>query len=349
MAAVPGDCQALADQVTSLEQQYTALAAKVGNAVGGDAWSGLAQLGALRAQLTSVRSALADCIKVHSAAVTGNVVLMDASGSAQVGSQMASLWDLTGNSPVQSEASPVQGAAFGFHGPVPARAAITVATTGIQQITGVDFNSGPLNNVPGSLRIEVVIGPVLRMTQQHLNSWAAAFRPPPQSLTPTLSATVDAVTASLGQDSVTVGINGLLSGQFANVPLPQTSYSASVSVGLFPSTSVDGSAIVQVALAGASPVQVQLSESLLGALVNTLAPLVTPIVGQLVRGALTDWVNRAIPAVTTQMLILLQLPPGVGVTIRSIAITPDAIAFQPLLGAIGTTLSTFHAPAVPPP
>src|SRR5216683_2435581 len=318
MAAVPGDCQALADQVTSLEQQYTALAAKVGNAVGGDAWSGLAQLGALRAQLTSVRSALADCIKVHSAAVTGNVVLMDASGSAQVGSQMASLWDLTGNSPVQSEASPVQGAAFGFHGPVPARAAITVATTGIQQITGVDFNSGPLNNVPGSLRIEVVIGPVLRMTQQHLNSWAAAFRPPPQSLTPTLSATVDAVTASL-------------------------------SVGLFPSTSVDGSAIVQVALAGASPVQVQLSESLLGALVNTLAPLVTPIVGQLVRGALTDWVNRAIPAVTTQMLILLQLPPGVGVTIRSIAITPDAIAFQPLLGAIGTTLSTFHAPAVPPP
>src|SRR5260370_17365323 len=148
MAAVPGDCQALADQVHSSEQQSAALAAKVGNAVGADAWSALAQLGALRAQLTSVRSALADCIKVHSAAVTGNVVLMDASGAAQFGSQMASLWDLTGNSPVQSEASPVQGAAFGFHGPVPARAAITLATTGIQHTTALPFNSCPFTTPP---------------------------------------------------------------------------------------------------------------------------------------------------------------------------------------------------------
>src|SRR5258708_25618634 len=113
MAAVPGDCQALADQVTSLEQQYTALAAKVGNSVGGDAWSALAQLGALRAQLTSVRNALADCIKVHSAAVTGNAVLLDARGAAQFRSQMACLCDLTGKSPGQSATSLTLVAALG--------------------------------------------------------------------------------------------------------------------------------------------------------------------------------------------------------------------------------------------
>jgi len=349
MASVPGECQTLADQVASLEQQYSSLAAAVSNAVGQDAWSGLARLGALRLKLTSARAALAACIEAHSAALTANVVVMDASGGSPSGPQVATLWDLTGNAPAPVESSQVQAGAFGFQRPVPARAAITIATTGVPQVTGLDFRSGPLESGPGSARVEMVIGPVLSLTQDRLDSWASAFQPAPQQLTPTLSATINTVTARLGQDAIAIGVNGLLSGEFANVALPQTSFSASVSVGLFPSAAPQGGEIVRVALAGASPVQVELSQSLLGALVSALLPLASSSVAQFVQGAVTDWVNLVVPTFTAEMLSLLQLPGGVSISLRSVAISVDGIAFQPMLGVIGTALSTFRPPIIPPP
>lgn len=348
MGSVPGECQTLADQVASLEQQYSSLAGEVSGAVGQGAWSGLARLGALRLQLTSARAALAACIKAHSAALTANVVVMDASGGSPSGPQVAALWDLTGSPPSLAETSQVQAGAFGFQGPVPARAAITIALSGDPQVTGMDFRSGPLEGVPSSARIEIVIGPILRLTQDQLDSWASAFRPASQQLTPTVSATINTVTAKLGQDSIAIGLNGSLSGQFANVALPQTSYSATISVGLFPSDALAGGEIVRVALAGANPVQVELSQSLLGPLVSLLLPLASSTIASLVQLALTDWVNQLVPKFIAEMLTLLHLPAGVSISLRAVGISVDGIGFQPMLGVIGTALSTFRPPSVSP-
>jgi len=164
-----------------------------------------------------------------------------------------------------------------------------------------------------------------------------------------VSATINTVTAKLGQNSIAIGLNGSLSGQFANVALPQTSYSATVSVGLFPSDALAASEIVRVALAGANPVQVELSQSLLGPLASLLLPFTSSTLASLVQPAVTDWVNQLLPKLIAEMLTLPQLPAGVSISLRAVGISVDGIGFQPMLGVIGTTLSTFRPPSVSPP
>ena len=100
MASVPSACQSLADLVASLEQQYTDSAAKAAGLSGAQAWSALGQLGSVLAQLTDARDRLDQCVKTNSAALIGNVIVMDASGAgAAAGAQTAILWELADTGP----------------------------------------------------------------------------------------------------------------------------------------------------------------------------------------------------------------------------------------------------------
>jgi hypothetical protein len=347
---VPTECQSLADQVAALEQQYTALAGQVSSRVGPDAWSGLAQLGALHLQLTDARRELDVCVRTHSAALTGNIVVMDASGGAPAGQQVATLWDLTGGGPVSRETAVVQGGSFGFQGPLPASHAITLSTTGVPAVTGADFRSGALQ-APAAApqqRFELVVAPVFTITQDDLDAWSSAFQPVTQSVMMTLTTTVAAARATLGQNTVTIAVSGTVGGSIMNLSVPQTAFSASVSVGLFPSTDPSAVQLVDVALAGANPVQVELSGSFLGAAVNQVSALIVPQLGSFFQGAVADWAHQQIPAVVTDMLRLAQLPAGTTLTLRSVSIAGDGLRFQPVLGAIGTGLSTFQPQAIPP-
>jgi hypothetical protein len=75
------------------------------------------------------------------------------------------------------------------------------------------------------------------------------------------------------------------------------------------------------------------------------------IVCDLLEGMLTKQVQqtlvRELRAIVAGAFALTELPPGVTVSIRRIEMEGDTVSFQPVIGAIGTTLSTFHPRAVP--
>ena len=163
MANVPAACQALADQVSTLDQQYGALAAQVSQEEGAQAWQDLARLGGLRQQLEAAQAALSACVQANSAALTGIVDVIDATGAAAQGTQTVTLWDVSGASAVPAGQAPVTSGAFGLKGPVPAKSALTLQTTGAAGfgLSGYDLRSGvlpdPLPALP--LRCEMVICP----------------------------------------------------------------------------------------------------------------------------------------------------------------------------------------------
>jgi hypothetical protein len=107
MAEVPAACQALADQVSALAQQYGALAAQASQEEGSQAWQDLAKLGGLRQQLATAQAALDGCVKANSAALTGIVDVIDTTGAAVQGTQTATLWDVSAASAVASGQAPV--------------------------------------------------------------------------------------------------------------------------------------------------------------------------------------------------------------------------------------------------
>ena len=92
MPQVPAACQGLADRVNTLDQQYSALAAQVSQEQGAPAWQDLARLGGLRQQLEAAQAALDKCVQANSAALTGIVDVIDATGAAASGTQTVTLW-----------------------------------------------------------------------------------------------------------------------------------------------------------------------------------------------------------------------------------------------------------------
>jgi hypothetical protein len=63
MADLPAACQALADQVSTFDKQYSALVGRVSQEEGAQAWQDLARLGALRQQLEAAQAALDRCCR----------------------------------------------------------------------------------------------------------------------------------------------------------------------------------------------------------------------------------------------------------------------------------------------
>ena len=56
-------------------------------------------------------------------------------------------------------------------------------------------------------------------------------------------------------------------------------------------------------------------------------------------------VQQEISNAAARALSLVGLPPSVTLSIRRLSVTPTAVTFQPVLGAIGTVLSTYQPPA----
>jgi hypothetical protein len=278
------------------------------------------------------------------------VTVIDATGGT-IGAQSATLWDLTGPGPVTAGVAPVQAGAFGFQGPIPAAAAITLQSTGgADGATGLDFRSGPLTTpVAGQTpRLELVIGPATRIPAAALQAWAAAFTPVSQQLNAPagsplgpVQATVNAVGITLGGGSTTVSASGSISGTVLQTPFPPLPASASVSLSLAPSVSPQQDDLVVVALAGSNPVSVQTSSPLLTAVAGVVSGLLGGFVANLVRSELGDLVHELLPPAIARSLALAELPPSTTTSLRTLEIDETGITCQPALGAVGTTLSTF--------
>ena len=359
MPPVPTACQALADQVLALEQQYAAASALASAAVGAPAWTELAHAGPLLLQLDQARAELDACVKTHAAALTADVIVIDATGGAAPATQTATLWDLTTPGPVTIETVPIQGGTIGFAGPLPASAAVSLAPdrSADPSLSGVDFRSGlipqPLTGTP---RVEIVIAPKLKVTAQALRAWASTFQPAPQDIGAggflgRLQAVVTAPTMTFTTGTVRIDVTGTVTrapgGPAGVFGVPSTiPFAASIGFSLSPSGDPRGGDLVSVTLAGQDPIVVNLPGS--AVYVEPILPLVTPFVGEQIRSSLSASINQVVPSAIRRGLAVAALPPSTQLSLRSLSIDETGITIQPVLGAVGTALSTFQPTTLPP-
>jgi hypothetical protein len=351
MANIPAACQDLSNQVAALTKQYDGLAAQVAKEEGKQAWQGLVRLGDLRAQLQAAQQALATCVRINTAALSGVLDVMDATGDAAQGTQTVTLWDISGSTPVASDQTAVVGGAFGFTGPAPAQAALTVQTTGTagSSLAGYDYRSGLLPSpLPApQVRCEVVLCPALTVTPTELQSWASSFQAGPQQIgssSSLISATVSfsTVTVTLAVGVITLNAVGTVSGTVIGHPLGQLPFSATVPFSLTPSGSPRAEDIVSFAFADAGPALLISAPGIGSSLVNEMITLGLPVITGQLQASIGGWLQQMIPQFVATALALPQLPASTTLTLRSLTIDQSGITVQPALGAVGTSLSTFQ-------
>jgi hypothetical protein len=250
----------------------------------------------------------------------------------------------------------VQAGTFGFQGPLPTQAAITLQSAGADDVTGLDFRSGPLplpiaDQTP---HLEIVVAPKITIPAQQLHDWAGGFTPVSQQLTPPAGAplgpaqaTIAAVSVTAATNSLTVSASGSFTGTLLGVQLPLIPASADVSLSLTPSANPKTDEVVQVGLAGSNPVRVQTSSPLLTAVADLVVSLLSSFIGNLIQQEINDLLHQLLTPATARGLALPALPDSTSVSLRNLGIDADGISFQPALGAIGTALSTFQPTPLP--
>ncbi len=67
----------------------------------------------------------------------------------------------------------------------------------------------------------------------------------------------------------------------------------------------------------------------------------------LLQNALSPWAQQVMPEFAAAALALPQLPPSTTFTLRSLKVDESGITLQPMLGTIGTGLSTFKPAPLP--
>jgi hypothetical protein len=322
--------------------------------MGSRPWVGLAQLGSLRAQIVALQAQLAECVKTHTAALTGTVVVMDASGAAgPLPAQNVTLWDLAASA--SKEVAGVQAGSFGFTGPVPAQPALTVQSSGDPNLTGLDFRSGALAApVPEQPRLEIVIGPPITIGADEVNAALDKFQTL-QLTTPANSGlNISGAPASLTFGSLTVKLSaGLITisggGTVSGGPLPvQAAFTGTIMLALVPSGAPGADKLVEVVLAGQQPITATVAIGGIN-LSAALVPLITQAIGQPVADSMSTWANENVTRAVLESFALTALPGGVGITLRHAAIDENGIALQAALGTIGTALSTIQPDILPAP
>lgn len=354
MPPAPQECQSLAAEVAALETIDQNLRAQLTALAGADAWAALAQLGKTRLDLGKKRAELTACIRAHSAALQANLVVMDlAPPGAQLPSRIAHLWEVGSSPPIPRESSTVSGNAFSFAGPLPARFGISVATTGMADVIGPDFRSSTIAvdslNGPGPVRVEVVLGPEVRIDAADISRLVTSVFNPVSQRVGAVGGAMSAEVRLLGADASLTdgGIIGRargdvqIQGAFAGLG----GFAASATLSLVPS---------------ASPTAIDLCDvivvtDLVLETTGLIGPIsaVLPVIRDYLSGLLTEWlraiVRSELPAAVARAFALPSLPPDVMLSVRRLRIDSTAVMFQPSLGAIGTTLSAFHSPVLPPP
>ena len=359
MPPVPSACQPVADRVSELQQEYAAAGTQASAATGAEAWSALTRAGALLQRLDEARTELDACVKTHSAALIGTVAVVDAPGGA-AGPRTATLWDLSGTGPIPAEIVEIQGGAFGFAGPLPAAAAVSLAPDhgADASLTGVDFRSGRLPQAVVGIQpqLELVIGPKLTISAQQLRGWASTFQSSTQDLGNAggvlgrLRATIIAPALAFTAGAVRVAVTGTVTpapgGPGALLGIPSSiPFSASITLSLAPATDPHGTDIVSVVLAGHNPVSLELPG--VQQIVDAILPLVAPFVADQIRTSLAGWINQLVPGAIARGLALANLPPSTQVSLRSLTVGEGGITVQPVLAAAAPLLSTFQPTTLP--
>jgi hypothetical protein len=358
-AATP-DCSAQSAAVETLKQQFNALAEKANSATGQGVWPVLCELGEVARQLAQARQALAACLESAAASptptpagttaplVTGTLLTVAGCSGAAPGAQEATLWDLT-DPTAGSETVPIANGQFGFSHQLAAQAAITVATTGEPEVTGLDFRSLPRSGpTTAPLHLEVVLGPTVTITVAELNAALAALTPlvgaSLQGSGVDVIPTIATLRVELSAGVVSVLAGGTITGTVMGFPLASLGFSGRADLRLAPATTPDSAQIIDVELT--KPVDVQFSGSLLASLASALSPMFSPLLAAIAMAQLRDEMRRRIPAAVADGFALAALPATCTLTLRSMTVSEQAITLQPALGCVGDALSTYDPPPI---
>jgi len=358
LSPVPAQCQAQDEAVAALKTQFNALVDQA-NSLSGDAvWPVLAQLRDLSRQLDAAKLDLAHCIDTYNnpggtsdfAPIPVTVHVISAAAGLPTGPQEATVWALTDSGPQNVLAAPVDNGEFVVNQVFPPRTAISVATTGVVQLRGPDFRSGVLEDLTGNpLRIEIVLGPVIRISQEELNTVLATLLPiaaPPMNESMVqANGTITTLAVGLEPGVATITASGSLSGSAYGIPLGDLGFSGSVGLAVTPSVAPDAQDLVEVTTA--TPVAVEFSGSLIAAVANSLSGLFGPFVENLGMTQLLTRLTQWLPGAISQSLLLAGLPKDCTLSVRDVSIEHGAISAQPVLGCVGNALSTFDPPAIP--
>jgi len=348
MPPVPPACQPIANDVTALETNDAQLVASLKTLTGAAAWTVLAQLADGRQQLVAKRAQLDACVLANSAALQANVVTIDLGASPPTSqSRSVQMWDMTAPVPVLRESAAVVGDSIAIKGPLPASFGLTVITIGDPDVLGPDFRSQVLAGATPPTRLEVLLGPMIRISRSSLEASLGTVLPYVTQIDAS-GHRID-LAVSTGRLATTPGrLTAIFSGQasapsfgFQNIP-----FSSTVNIGLVPSSApaiADAVDLVRVE---------DISLDMPG-LLGALASLAIPSIRTFVEGFATDQLRTilriAVPNAVQEGFALAGLPADVNLSIRKIAIDGDGILFEPALGAVGTTLSTFAPTNIPPP
>jgi hypothetical protein len=349
----PG-CGQLKSQADQLKADADQLRKDALASVGAAAWAKLAALSQKLVDLDRKYAELDACNKAHAGATACEVAFIDAGGGGVNDSRRAELWDLTRDPPVLLKTAQVAAGSFAFTAPVPTGAAspvaVVITSTDTTTATGPDFRSGPLDLAAvaasgASPRIEIVLGPEIKITPDDINRWFAeeltALQPAPlnQPGVGAIQATVQSVAVALAPSTIRLTATGTASGAVAFLGHVEAPMTATLALSIVPSTSPDVTLPAELAFTAAPHVDVAGPLAGYGAILNmALATLLGDwVLEQMrakVRQEFTDAAHRA--------LSLIGLPADATLSIRRLSIAPDALTVQPVIGAPGSVLSAYQ-------
>jgi len=320
------------------------------NAVGIVAWQKLSELGLKLLELDRKRAEYQKCIDAHTGTLVVGFTAIDAGGGGSTDDRRADLFDLSGPQPVLLETVPISGGSFAFNGTIPAgQVAVAISGTDSATSTGPDFRSGPITAAAAATpNVEIVLGPVVTLTADDISRWFAVIpAAPAQSLevmgVGMVAVDIQSVSAALVPPALQLTGVGTLSGSISVLGPVSSPLSVTMSFGLVPTTNPDP--LLPAELTLVAPPHVELSEPFkgFGAVLNAA---ISTFAGDWILDQMRPIVQKEVSDAAAQALSLVGLPPSVTLSIRKLSVTPTSVRFQPVLGAIGTVLSTYQpAPA----
>jgi hypothetical protein len=317
------------------------------NAVGIVAWQKLSELGLKLLELDRKRAEFQKCVDAHTGALVVGFSAIDAGGGGATDDRRADLWDVSGPQPVLLQSVPVSSGSFAFGGSLPSgKFAVAISGTDTTTSTGPDFRSGPITAVAGTPNVEIVLGPIVTLTADDISRWFAAIpAAPTQSLQAagvgTLAVDIQSVAAALVPPALRVTGVGTLSGSMTVIGAVTSPLSVTVTFGLVPTTNPNPLLPAELTLAAPPHVELSGPFALFGDVLNaTIATFAGDWILRLMRPIVQQEVSDA----AARALSLVGLPPSVTLSIRRLSVTRTSVTFQPVLGAIGTVLSTYQPP-----
>ena len=345
----PTACLGLEQDVQNLVNQAQALRNDALNAVGVVAWQKLSDLGLKLLELDRKRAEYQKCVDAHSGTFVVGFTAIDAGGGGAPEERRADLWDVSGPQPVLLESVPVSSGSFAFSGPVPSgQIAVAISGTDTATSTGPDFRSGPITTAPAATpNVEIVLGPMVTLTADDISRWFAAIpAAPAQSLevtgVGTVAVDIQSIAAALAPPALQLTGVGTLSGSISLIGSVASPLSVALAFGLVPTTNPDPLLPAELTLVAPPHVELSGPFKTFGAVLNAA---IATFAGDWILDVMRPIVQKEISDAAAHALSLVGLPPSVTLSIRKLSVTPTSVTFQPVLGAIGTVLSTYQPPA----